>query len=39
MINASDLIPVENGHEMKCGHDLPSKEETSYLANSPYELK
>ncbi len=39
MIYASDLISVDNGYEMKCNHDLPSKEDTSYLATSPYELK
>lgn len=33
------MIPVKNSYEMKCGHDLPSNELTSYLAKSPYEMR
>ncbi len=32
---ASNLIKVKSGHEMKCGHQEPSDENLSAIAQSP----
>ena len=34
IISASDLINTRNPHEVKCGHNEPSNEESAYLAES-----
>jgi hypothetical protein len=34
IISASDLINTRNPHEVKCGHNEPSDEESAYLAES-----
>jgi hypothetical protein len=38
-IKASKLVHVKSGHEMKCGHEEPSREESSYLASSMLPLE
>jgi hypothetical protein len=39
MISATALFKVVSNHEMKCGHDEPSREETSNLAMPTLEFR